>query len=174
MSDGSLNLETSPEVLLAQLAGAFRGEVYGIAFFTHMLTHYQGYTDEAAQRPALELLLKVEQITAAIMAAHLPTLEVPCDLDDPLMRAQGIKDADAWLNLGWPELINTLVDWVAPYQQQYRDQSERAGGFWPLFYLVDKHETAIFDYLQAEQQGDKNATAVLQRFIDAYPNSGLE
>lgn len=174
MADNSSHLETSPEVLLAQLAGAFRGEVYGIAFFTHLLEHYSGYTDEERQRHILTMLLQVEQVTAAIMAAHLPTLDVRCDMADPQMQYQGQQDADKWLSLSWPRLIDTMVDWVTPYQRQYREQNENAGGFWPLFYLVDKHETAIYEFLQAEQIGDENAPEILRRFLDAYPNSGVE
>ncbi|MGI2260522.1 hypothetical protein [Shewanella sp. GXUN23E] len=173
MSDEYLGMETSPEVLLAQLAGAYRGEVYGVAFFTHLLDHYQGYTDKESQRTVLQLMLNVERVTQAILGAHLPTLEVPCNPDDLHMQQLGIRDAEAWLTLPWPELMNTMLAWVAPYQRQYRQQFSRAGGFGPLFYLVDKHETALFECLQAAQQGEADAARWLRQFLAAYPHSGV-
>lgn len=157
------DLKASSEVLREELAAAFRGEVYGIAFFEHFIAHYEHFETQY-QRDVFNLLLKVEQVTADILAEHLPALDVSCDFSDE-QKQEGVQDARKWLHKPWPELIDTMVRWVQPYHAKYHEQAQQAGDFLPLFNLVDHHEMAIYQYFLAEQAGEPDAGAILQRFL---------
>ena len=84
------------------------------------------------------------------------------------MEKKGLADANKWLALPWQELVDTMVPWVAPYQQRYQQQADEATEHRALFSLVADHENAIYDYLLAEQRGDNSALDILTTFINKY------
>ncbi|BDM65818.1 hypothetical protein NFHSH190041_32700 [Shewanella sp. NFH-SH190041] len=152
-----------------QLQQAYRGELYGIAFFSTMLAGFRDWDAMGRHRHAFELLLQVERVTAAQLERQLPSFGCVCQPHDEEMAAKGDADASRWLNLSWESLIDTMVDWVAPYQEVYRQQRVKAeqhhSPMTELFHLVDEHETAIYCYLLAQQRNEANATQILSDFI---------
>ncbi|WP_318447630.1 hypothetical protein [Photobacterium leiognathi] len=150
--------------MIAQLYTAYLGELYGIVFFK---TFAEKYSDDS-HNDKWQTLIKVEELTAKRLKTGLEALGHPCADYDQAMAEKGLADAEKWLSLPWKELVDTMVPWVAPYQQRYQQQANEATEHQALFTLVADHENAIYDYLLAEQRGDKNALNVLDTFINKY------
>ncbi|PSU72560.1 hypothetical protein C9J22_00970 [Photobacterium phosphoreum] len=151
---------------LNHLYNAYLGELYGISFFT---TFVEQYSDHSHNNK-LQALLEIEIITTKkLKAALLPlVIESPdYDMDmDMDMTQKGISDANKWLHLPWPTLIDTMVTWVAPYQQRYQQQADNAQQHHALFTLVADHENTIYDFLLAEQAGSPESIHILMQFIN--------
>ncbi|WP_064606839.1 hypothetical protein [Photobacterium sp. J15] len=151
---------------IEQLYSAYLGELYGIAFFT---TFAEKYSDNSHINK-WQKLIQIEQITAQRLKAGLEPLGQTCPVHHPEMELKGLHDADKWLHLEWPELINTMAPWVEPYALKYRKQALQASEHKALFSLVQEHEDAILAFLKAEQQGDADSVAILNKFIASYDN----
>lgn len=150
--------------MIKQLHQAYLGELYGIAFFETMIN-----AATPDHKPEVwQQLLQVEIITAKLLRDALPKLGQPCEVFDQHMHDKGVQDAQKWQHLSWSELIDTMVNWVAPYQLTYHHQAMTATEHQALFKLVDQHETCIYDFLLAEQRHDKHALMILNRFCDEY------
>lgn len=116
------------------------------------------------------LVFKVEQYTAKALLKLLPELT---SLDEALLeqvRMQAQKEVDSWLKLPWHELLAALLLWVEPYQQKYAkwaDDAQSNSEYGAAFRLLERHETAIYLYLQALERGEKRAALILERFLGA-------
>ncbi|MBW3163178.1 hypothetical protein [Ferrimonas balearica] len=138
-----------------RLNEAYRGEIYGIAFFQHMLS----------QRPEhatlWQTLFAVEVRTAALLSGdQAVSVSAP---ERAALWHKGVAQARQWDALPWPELLTTLIDWVTPYEQRYREWAEAD----PQLALVARHETAIWQALKDLSQGG-DGLATLHQFLDDY------
>lgn len=149
---------------LNHLHTAYLGELYGISFFTTFIEQYS----DPSHNDKWHALLEIEIITAKKLKFALTPLGVPCPDHDPKMTQQGIEDANKWLDLSWTVLIDTMVTWVAPYQQRYQEQANNAQQYQEIFNFVAEHENAIYDFLVAEQAKSPNSLQILQRFINDH------
>ncbi|MBV7299135.1 hypothetical protein [Enterovibrio paralichthyis] len=150
--------------MLDPIKSAYNGELYGIAFFAHFAANYQN----SSRAEVWNTLGEVEMLTARLLKSELERLGESVPETDAIMTAKGIADAEKWLHLPWPELIDTLVDWVAPYQALYQKNTDTAPGHLPLYRLVSDHENAIYAFLLAEQVGKTDSIEVLKGFLHQY------
>lgn len=149
---------------LDNLYNAYLGELYGISFFT---TFVEQYSDRSHNNK-WQALLDIELITAKKLKLALQPLGMECPDYDAEMAQKGIADANKWLHLPWPILIDTMVTWVAPYQQRYQQQADNAQQHQDLYTLVADHENTIYDFLLAEQSGSTESFQILQRFVNKH------
>ncbi|KLV09635.1 hypothetical protein ABT56_00720 [Photobacterium aquae] len=149
---------------LQQLYSAYLGELYGIAFFTAFAQKYSN--DSHINK--WQHLIQVEQITANRLKNGLEAANYPCPSQDDEMENKGLEDAEKWLGLDWPTLIDTMIPWVEPYALRYREQAAAATEHKELFELVQAHEDAIYEFLLAEQHENDSGLAILADFIAAY------
>ncbi|MBO2555247.1 hypothetical protein [Shewanella algae] len=171
-----------------QLQQGYLGEIYGMAFFERLGRDYHSQVTESQltesqlteihltesqlieSQAVFSLLFKVEQYTAKALLKLLPELT---SLDEALLeqvRMQAQKEVDSWLKLPWHELLAALRFWVEPYQQKYAkwaDDAESNSEYGAAFRLLERHETAIYLYLQALEHGEKRAALILERFLGA-------
>ncbi|MCE9787668.1 hypothetical protein [Shewanella chilikensis] len=163
---GELYSRTGPYPI--QLQQGYLGEIYGMAFFERLGRDYHFQATES--QAVFSLLFKVEQYTAETLLKLLPEL---ASLDEALpeqVRMQAQKEVGSWLKLPWHELLAALRLWVEPYQQKYAkwaDDAESNSEYCAAFRLLERHETAIYLYLQALEHGDKRAALILERFLEA-------
>ncbi|MGF1716066.1 hypothetical protein L4D08_14410 [Photobacterium chitinilyticum] len=151
-------------MLIEQLFSAYLGELYGIAFFTAFA---EKYSDDNHINKWQTLIL-VERITAQHLKSGLEKLAVECPDRHLEMEQKGRLDAEKWLSLEWPVLVDTMASWVEPYALKYRQQAQQAQAHLALYQLVQAHEDAILAFLHAEQRQDKNSLAALDRFLSCY------
>lgn len=149
---------------LNPLFSAYRGELYGIAFFTAFA---QQYSDDTHINK-WQLLIQVEEVTAKLLKNGLTPLGMDCPQADPEMENKGVKDAENWLHLSWPALLDTLIPWVEPYAVRYRRQADDATVHHDLYALVRDHEDAILNFLQAEKARPGTGLPYLQHFLTTY------
>lgn len=146
---------------------AYRGEQYGIVFFSHFLSLYKN-----EQKSALwETLIKVEVLTAKLLEQHLIKNQFTFKSHDPEMERKGHNEAEQWLTLSWDRLTITLTSWVEPYEKKYRAWVDEAPAHKDVFQLIADHETAIYRCWQHEQEG-KSGLPALKHFLQQY--SGKE
>lgn len=173
---GELHGRTGPYP--RQLQQGYLGEIYGMAFFERLGRDYHCQATESQltashlteSQAAFSLLFKVEQYTAKALLQLLPELT---SLDEALqeqVRMQAQKEVDSWLKLPWHELLAALSLWVEPYQQKYAkwaDDAEINSEYGAAFRLLERHETAIYRYLQALERGDQRSALILECFLGA-------
>ncbi|WP_335912481.1 MULTISPECIES: hypothetical protein [Shewanella] len=178
---GELYSRTGPYPI--QLQQGYLGEIYGMTFFEHLGRDYHFQATESQltasqlteihlteSQAVFSLLFKVEQYTAKALLKLLPELT---SLDEALLeqvRMQAQKEVDSWLKLPWHELLAALSLWVEPYQQKYAkwaDDAEINSEYGAAFRLLERHETAIYRYLQALERGDKRSALILECFLGA-------
>lgn len=178
---GELHGRASPNLM--QLQQGYLGEIYGMAFFERLGRdyHFQATESQLTEihltesllteiQAVFSLLFKVEQYTAEALLKLLPEL---ASLDEALLaqlRMQAQKEVGSWLKLPWHKLLAALLLWVEPYQQKYAkwaDDAESNSEYGAAFRLLERHETAIYLYLQALERGDKHAALILERFLGA-------
>ena len=181
-------LYSSAGPYLMQLQQGYLGEIYGMAFFERLGRDYHSQVTESQltasqlteshltesqlieSQAVFSLLFKVEQYTAKALLKLLPEL---ASLDEALLeqlRMQAQKEVDIWLKLPWHKLLAALRLWVEPYQQKYAkwaDDAQSNSEYGAAFRLLERHETAIYLYLQALERGDKHAALILERFLGA-------
>ncbi|TVL38997.1 hypothetical protein AYI94_07415 [Shewanella algae] len=181
-------LYSSAGPYLMQLQQGYLGEIYGMAFFERLGRDYHSQVTESQltesqlteihltesqlteSQAVFSLLFKVEQYTAKALLKLLPEL---ASLDEALLeqvRMQAQKEVDSWLKLPWHKLLAALLLWVEPYQQKYAkwaDDAENNSEYGAAFRLLERHETAIYLYLQALERGEKRAALILERFLGA-------
>ncbi|GAB1075130.1 hypothetical protein AYI83_11400 [Shewanella algae] len=176
-------LYSSAGPYLMQLQQGYLGEIYGMAFFERLGRDYHSQVTESQltesqlteihlteSQAVFSLLFKVEQYTAKALLKLLPEL---ASLDEALpeqLRMQAQKEVDSWLKLPWHKLLAALRLWVEPYQQKYAkwaDDAENNSEYGAAFRLLERHETAIYLYLQALERGEKRAALILERFLGA-------
>ncbi|PSV00322.1 hypothetical protein [Photobacterium kishitanii] len=143
------------------LREAYLGELYGINFFSTLLNGYE----DRSHVDKLDALLRIEHITGKKLKAALEPLGVVCPQYDPKMEQKGIADANKWIHLPWNELIDTMVTWVAPYQQRYQELADSAQDHHELFKLVAEHENTIYKFLLAERFKLPKSIHILHSFI---------
>ena len=142
---------------------AYLGEIYGIAFFT--LLHN---VEEDSQRQALwHKLVEVETITAERLLSHLLKQSERFVFPVEEMTQKGNTDAKQWLGLAWPQLLQTLLNWVKPYEHEYRQWAEDSTEHHAIFELIAAHETAIYQCFK-DELAQKNGQAKLDHFIEQY------
>lgn len=151
---------------LQALHEIYRAELYGAAFFTHFLRHYDG--DDRVSL-VWKTLLQVEQRTALYLKVALEESGVACSADDPAATAEGIRQASKWISFARKPLVETMVDWVSPYQQKYQKMADSSTAYGHLFRLVADHENAIYKFLVAEQKGEPSGLGHLQEYLAKYP-----
>ncbi|WP_325893124.1 hypothetical protein [Grimontia sp. NTOU-MAR1] len=150
--------------MIAQLKSAYLGELYGIAFFQHFIEQRR----DGDKQHVWQLLLDVELLTAKRLREGFGQLGELMPETDEDKTAKGVADAGKWVDLPWQSLIDTMVDWVAPYQKRYQEATNRATEHFELFELVSDHENAIYDFLLAEQKGESNSVYILSDFLRKY------
>ena len=159
----ALNKEVSQ-----QIVAAYDGEIYGIAFFDYFTSNYA----DASRLSLWNALIEVEVVTAQRLQAGLMACGVEFEIERLEMQQKGKKDAAKWIDLAWPDLTDTLLPWIAPYEVKYREWAEQARQdslphTQALFDLIADHETAIYQCWQQEQNG-RSGMAVLQVFVQQY------
>jgi hypothetical protein len=142
---------------------AYKGEIYGISFFSYFANNY---TDKSHYQ-LWEALIDVEVLTAKLLEPYLDKNSIEFDKHDTDMQLKGIKDAKFWVDLPWNQLVQTLTNWVEPYEEKYRLWAEDAKEDIHAFTLIAGHETAIFQCWKAEINGT-SGVPVLLRFIKQY------
>ncbi|TWO83802.1 hypothetical protein AYI75_13485 [Shewanella algae] len=176
-------LYSSAGPYLMQLQQGYLGEIYGMAFFERLGLDYHSQVTESQlteihlteshlieSQAVFSLLFKVEQYTAKALLKLLPELT---SLDEALLEQvhmQAQKEVDSWLKLPWHKLLAALRLWVEPYQQKYAkwaDDAQSNPEYGAAFRLLERHETAIYLYLQALERGEKRAALILERFLGA-------
>lgn len=162
---------------LMQLIDAYKGEIYGISFFMYFQNNYKNALNSSS---IFQKLVAIETITSKELLKTLEKQKIDFEFNlekiEIEMRHKGINDAQKWINLPWPQLISTLLDWVKPYQVLYHQQMlsvmeySKTNGLESnfAFKILDKHETTIYHYLLAEQQKAANASFYLDDFIASY------
>ncbi|MFC1520396.1 hypothetical protein ACFL6Z_11865 [Pseudomonadota bacterium] len=161
---------------------AYEGEIYGIAFFSY----FENVDDNDEQNKLWKALVEVETVTAELLLQHLLKQPQKYVFKTAELTAQGDDDAKKWSDLPWLELMQTLSQWVEPYEVKYRQwlqqcqlqDSQESRQLAPTFELIAEHETAIYHCLQAEltrayaQAETQVATQVTTQV--ATQKSGLE
>ncbi|WP_345866537.1 hypothetical protein [Shewanella algae] len=171
-----------------QLQQGYLGEIYGMAFFERLGQDYHFQVTESQlteihltesqliesqlieSQGVFSLLFKVEQYTAKALLKLLPELASLNEALPEQVRMQAQKEVDSWLKLPWHELLAALCLWVEPYQQKYAkwaDGAQSNSEYGAAFRLLERHETAIYLYLQALERGEKRAALILERFLGA-------
>ncbi|AMG31556.1 hypothetical protein AL542_15235 [Grimontia hollisae] len=150
--------------MITALKNAYMGELYGIAFFRYFIDNRK----DGDKQGTWQRLLDIELLTAQRLRQGLELLGEQVPETDEAMTSKGMSDAEKWANLPWPQLIDTMVDWVAPYQQRYQANTDAATEYLDLFTLVSDHENAIYDFLLAEKNGAANPGAILDGFLALY------
>lgn len=145
-----------------RILSAYKGEVYGIAFFTHFVNHYQ----HASPSLFWQHLVDVEIRTADLLEIELEKHHISHNRHDADMINKGIADAAKWIELPYNALIATLTSWVEPYESKYRLWSQEASDDEALV-LIAAHETAIYHCLKAEQNGI-SGLPILKQFLKDY------
>ena len=142
---------------------AYKGEIYGISFFSYFANNY---TDKSYSQ-LWEALIHVETLTAKLLEPYLDKHSIEYDKHDTNMQRKGIKDAEIWVVLPWDKLVQTLTNWVEPYEYKYRLWAEEAKEEINAFHLIADHETAICQCWKAEMTGE-SGVPVLLKFIKQY------
>lgn len=142
---------------------AYRGEIYGIAFFSYFANHYSNHAD-----PQLwEALINVEKLTAKLLKQYLNKHSIEYNKQDKSMQLKGEKDAINWIELPWPQLIKTLINWVEPYENKYQEWAKSENKKIRILNLLAEHETAIYKCWKAEMLGESGIPTLL-KFINKY------
>lgn len=142
---------------------AYNGEIYGVAFFSY-------FADNYADRSHFKLwkaLIDVEKLTAKCLEPYLESHSIEYDRNDQCMQLKGKEDAAIWINLAWPELVKTLLNWVEPYEIKYREWAEQASTDNQEFQLIAAHETAIYECWKSEMSG-QDGLPILLKFLNDY------
>ncbi|MGF1886755.1 hypothetical protein L4D13_11515 [Photobacterium profundum] len=142
---------------------AYKGEIYGISFFSFFAKNYA----DKSHSQLWETLIHVEVLTAKLLEPYLDKHSIEYDKHNTDMQLKGIKDAEFWVDLPWDQLVQTLTNWVEPYEEKYRVWAEEAKENIQAFSLIADHETAIFQCWKAEMIG-KSGVPILLRFIKRY------
>ena len=144
---------------------AYRGELFGIAFFSAFAETAEG--SEAHEKWLA--LIELEHHTAALLKRWLERNGQVCAAKDPEMEAHGRETALPWLALDWNSLMATMAPWIEGYAIKYRD---RADGAPPELYwicdMVAAHEEAILSFVLAEQSGKGDSLKAVQAFMTNY------
>lgn len=148
---------------LKQIIAAYDGEIYGIAFFEHFAANYT----DPSRLILWQTLIEVETLTAQQLQVGLTELEAKFEINSREMQHKGVNDAKKWVDLAWPKLTETLLPWIAPYEEKYRDWAHLAASHHSLFALIADHETAIYQCWQHEQRG-LSGIPILQAFLQQY------
>ncbi|MCL1047592.1 hypothetical protein L2737_20025 [Shewanella electrodiphila] len=139
---------------------AYLGELYGIAFFSLL----QNVEEDERRIELWKKLVEVETITAELLLSHLLKQTERFSFPVETMTQKGHDDAQKWLDLSWTELLQTLVNWVIPYEEEYRQWATDCTEHNKIFDLIAAHETAILDCFRAEL-AQKNGQVELDHYI---------
>ncbi len=146
-----------------RIHAAYKGEIYGISFFSYFANHYS----DKSHSQLWETLIHIETLTAKGLEPSLDKHSIEYDRHDKKIQLKGREDAAAWLELPWPQLVQTLANWVEPYESKYREWAKEAREEINAFHLVADHETAIYECWKAEILGQSGVPVLLQ-FIKQY------
>ncbi len=152
--------------MLQNLLQAYRGELYGIAFFQTFLDA----TTRPHERRTWQLLIDIEQRTAECLSAYLVPLGIHCPENDPAMVQAGRRQANLWLDLPWDTLMATLAPWIKTYAERYRQQAAEDKVHHTISTLVADHEDAILAFVEREIAQDTNSLSPLIEFLARYPS----
>ncbi|GAA4649447.1 hypothetical protein GCM10023116_17210 [Kistimonas scapharcae] len=152
--------------MLQHLLQAYRGELYGIAFFQTLLNT----ATSTHERRAWQLLIDIEQRTAECLSAYLIPRGIPCPEDDDDMVRAGQQQANLWIDLPWDTLMATLAPWIRTYAERYRQQVTADNPHHTISSLVADHEDAILAFVEREMAQAANSLAPLTEFLARYPS----
>jgi hypothetical protein len=145
------------------LRDAFRGEVFGEAFFGAMAER----ETDPARCEKLRTLERIEGRTAAIMRQHADAIGLEIDGEDD-SRRQGRDLAAGAAEGGWDALIRGLHDSLPSFLANFVQLRELAPG--PHAPALDElvlHEQAINAFAELELVGrDDLSGAVLRRHLE--------
>ncbi len=151
--------------MLQHLLQAYRGELYGIAFFQTLLNA----ATNTHERRAWQLLIDIEQRTAECLSAYLIPRGIHCPEDDLEMVRAGQQQAHLWIDLPWDNLMATLAPWIRTYAERYRQQAAADNTHHTISTLVAEHEDAILAFVEQEMAQAANSLAPLTEFLARYP-----
>ncbi len=151
--------------MLQQLLQAYRGELYGIAFFEAFLETATSHIE----RRKWQYLIEVEQRTAQCLKAYLEPLGIHCPEDDADMVQAGQRQASLWLHLPWDTLMATLSPWIKTYADRYRQQANTDKTHQIASNMVADHEDAILAFVDRELAQAPDSLAPLIEYLDKYP-----
>ncbi|GIU38052.1 hypothetical protein L2719_07135 [Shewanella schlegeliana] len=150
--------------MIERIQNAYDGEIYGISFFSYLDNNYQF---KASSKTLWKTLIQVETLTANLLENTLAEHQFEYDCNNGAMINKGNSDAQKWCHLPWAELVDTLVNWVEPYEKKYRDWADEARIETDSFRLIAEHETAIYECFKAEKVGISGEMILLD-FINKY------
>ncbi|MDW3151002.1 hypothetical protein [Vibrio sp. 779(2023)] len=156
--------------MIHNVLSAYYGEIYGIAFFNHYLSHYA----QSEQQTLWQTLIEVEELTAEKLKPVLLTNGMDIESRHQEMLDKGLADATKWIGLPWQELVATLLKWVEPYEIKYREWHEEVKALQQYsiaereaIELIADHETAIYHCWQQYHTGESGLPA-LNAFLAKY------
>jgi len=142
----------SDDVFLQDLNELYQGEVLGEAIFNSMLAMF----NEPGPRHKIEVMLQLETETKARLR---PTL-IQLGLD--ITEQKGFRDAGLGIAASlegktWQEAMLALRDLVKPAVERYQEIAENAPQeFKVLAESMAVHEGALYDFLEAEIEGNSD------------------
>jgi hypothetical protein len=145
------------------LLDAYRGEIFGEAFFSALATR----EFDAARAEKLRVLERIEARTASVLREHATALGLELG-DEDEARQQGRDLAEAAANGGWDVLVRGLHDSLPQFLADFVQLREIAPD--PHALVLDElvsHEQAINAFAELELVGrDDLSGAVLQRHLE--------
>lgn len=150
--------------MLEMLHKAYMGELFGVAFFQSFKEH----ATEFSEQQKWQLLIEVEERTAALLKRYLEPLGIPCPSSDGEMESQGIGQAGVWLGLDWLPLMEALSPWIRGYADAYRQSADGATEHRAIWQMVAEHEEALLCFAEAERHGEKETLGAVKVFLDRH------
>ncbi len=147
-----------------QLTLAFSGEHYGEGFFSRL--HREG---QLIDRPLWQAMAAVEHQTGEILGRRLNRSGNPRAETEAYQR--GVNDAVHLIGLERSAYLERLLNWVTPYEVQYRQWADDATNTSQedamVYRMLADHESALRDSLLCVASGE-SGLPVLRDFVSKY------
>ena len=150
--------------MLKKLHTAYMGELFGIVFFKA----FKERSTDPSELQKWDHLIKVEQRTAELLKVYLEPLGMRCPPSDKEMTKQGLDQAQAWLDLSWGPLMQTLAPWIREYAEKYRRSADGATEHRDLWNMVADHEEALLAFVEGERDGVSDSLEMVRGFLKRY------
>jgi len=150
--------------MLKKLHTAYMGELFGIVFFNV----FKERSADPLEQEKWHRLIEVEQRTAALLKAYLEPLGMRCPPSDKEVTKQGLDQAQAWLDLSWGPLMETLAPWIREYAEMYRRSAESATEHRDIWNMVADHEEALLSFVEGERDGVSDGLEMVRGFLMRY------
>src|SRR3954454_4046569 len=146
------------------LLDAYRGEVFGAAFFAVFATA-EADADRVAKLRALE---RIEATTAAVLRAHAAATGVDVEGHDDEPRRQGVELAAGAAAAGWETFVRGLHDALPSFLVNFvRLRELSPDPHDPALRTLVAHEETINAFAELELAGHADVSGVvLQRYLE--------